>query len=351
MRHWLAVAGRALAAFLCAAVVWELLARSLVISGLPSRFVSGLGHIHTAGTSLLTSEGFGLSTYDANGYRNGLPNPRRKELILALGDSYTEGAQVSDAQTYCQQANSLLKESGIDAYIVNAGGAGESPANYVGVAPWYLSHLHPDQVVVQIDLNDFLKDLPNQTTEYYLDPADNGFQLKMHADNEGFVERLQHKPIVGKIGDVIQFLKNTSLIQLTYLRLGAAGGDARPEGASEKPNRSMQIERDYLPFVKWSVQSLKSAYKDPILIYLPVIDYFDLQQPPPKVEVELQEECRLDGVTLIDMRSAFVSYFLRTGECPNGFVNTSPGFGHYNSNGHRLIAEALASAIKAKRAR
>lgn len=55
------------------------------------------------------------------------------------------------------------------------------------------------------------------------------------------------------------------------------------------------------------------------------------------------EACRRHGVPCIDMAGPFDEFYERTGRFPRGFVNTIPGEGHLNADGHRLVAQAVAN--------
>jgi len=46
------------------------------------------------------------------------------------------------------------------------------------------------------------------------------------------------------------------------------------------------------------------------------------------------------------MRSVYLDYFHQTGVLPHGFPNTTPGTGHINAIGHRLLAEQLSKTLE-----
>ena len=46
------------------------------------------------------------------------------------------------------------------------------------------------------------------------------------------------------------------------------------------------------------------------------------------------------------MTDIFINEYNESSTLPHGFINTSVGTGHLNKDGHRMIAEALARAIK-----
>lgn len=336
MRSFCLLLGKALAALICAAGIWEIIARVGIASIVWLRYDHALGHVHIAGTTVVTNEGFARSTYDKEGYRSGLPAIRPRHLLLAVGDSLTEAAQVADSETFCQQANKQFSDAHQDVFLANAGLAGGCPARYVAIASWYRQHLQPERVIVQLDEGDFASDLPNKVGDFFIDPVAGGFNLKEAPHRFGIFERLDSSKLPEWAKSAVKAYAPTSLLQLSIN--AAAGGQQENAVISPAPSNEGNT---LFPYVKWSVQALKQAYGDPILLYLPDIDYFDLGKPMPPEESELADLCRQEGVTLLDMRRTFVETFLRTGRCASGFSNTEPGEGHLNAFGHFQVAQAL----------
>src|SRR5438046_5379025 len=101
-------------------------------------------------------EGNGRASYTANHIRReGLPGKNDGPVILVMGDSITEAIQVKDTETYTYRLEATLRESGVSAFVLNAGASGRSMADYVGRAEVYQNLFHPDWVVIQVDWCDF----------------------------------------------------------------------------------------------------------------------------------------------------------------------------------------------------
>ena len=62
-----------------------------------------------------------------------------------------------------------------------------------------------------------------------------------------------------------------------------------------------------------------------------------LDDIPDSTDAALLEACRDEGIDCYSTRSDFLRA-INSGVLPAGFSNTKPGYGHYNADGHRLIA-------------
>ena len=56
--------------------------------------------------------------------------------------------------------------------------------------------------------------------------------------------------------------------------------------------------------------------------------------------------CGEYGITVVDMTDKFLSEYEENHVVPYGFSNTSLGGGHFNTDGHRMIAEELMSYLR-----
>jgi hypothetical protein len=53
------------------------------------------------------------------------------------------------------------------------------------------------------------------------------------------------------------------------------------------------------------------------------------------------DECAKAQIDFIDMTDLFCDYYRKTGKFPRGFANSRPAAGHFNANGHRIVAEKI----------
>ena len=95
---------------------------------------------------------------------------------------------------------------------------------------------------------------------------------------------------------------------------------------------------------------LKEKYKIPIiLLYIPttpVIDYNRVKTINDEFYPILEVHAKKHDITLINMKEPFEQTYLQIKQLPRGFENTSPGNGHVNELGHKLVAEELTKALK-----
>lgn len=54
-----------------------------------------------------------------------------------------------------------------------------------------------------------------------------------------------------------------------------------------------------------------------------------------------KEECEHMGIDFIDTGDAFLEHYNKYHELPYGFANTTPGNGHLNEVGHKIMADVI----------
>lgn len=96
------------------------------------------------------------------------PTPRSGLLIVALGDSLTEGMGVDPADAYPAQLERKLRSDGYDITVVNAGVSGDTSSGTLSRVDWVLRQ-KPDIVVLAIGGNDGLRGVDPSVTEDNID--------------------------------------------------------------------------------------------------------------------------------------------------------------------------------------
>jgi acyl-CoA thioesterase-1 len=84
--------------------------------------------------------------------------------ILAIGTSLTQGYGLPPGTEFTVQLQNSLKQSGIDAVVINAGVSGDTSAGGLARLDWSLAD-HPDAVILELGSNDMLRGIPPATTE------------------------------------------------------------------------------------------------------------------------------------------------------------------------------------------
>jgi acyl-CoA thioesterase-1 len=84
--------------------------------------------------------------------------------VVVLGDSLAAGMGLAEADAFPAVAESLLRETGLDVEIVNAGVSGDTSAGGLSRVDWVL-HQPADILVVELGGNDALRGQPLENTE------------------------------------------------------------------------------------------------------------------------------------------------------------------------------------------
>ena len=92
------------------------------------------------------------------------PTPAGELLILAIGDSLTEGLGVGDGETYPAQLEAALRADGYAVRVVNAGVSGETSSGTLQRIDWLMQQ-QPAIVILAIGGNDGLRGIDPALTE------------------------------------------------------------------------------------------------------------------------------------------------------------------------------------------
>jgi lysophospholipase L1-like esterase len=324
-------------AFVLALLVWELLLSQFILQKPTSRTHPTLGRIYGQGLYVQGKEGYGRTLLNELGLRDPSleqqPLQENEHNVLVLGDSYTQAMQVSDEVAFPQHLNDLLSE---DTRVINAGREGASPADYIALEEYNKTIFQPDVVVVQLNEADFTRDLLSKGQTFYYEETPQGYTLH------------ENKSVVSSNELAQRFANLQSILNFSVIRVALERVEALRTGKSPTINKvqttTQQTDGELERFV---VQELKKAYQNPILLYIPEMDYFspDYAQPH-ATEQYLADAARDLGVTFISLRSDFAALYRNRHRTAHGFSNTQPGMGHINPLGHEIAAERLAEVLE-----
>lgn len=279
--------------------------------------------------------------------------------VLIWGDSFVEAFQVPDSQKMHSQLTGML--SGDPAPQFQAVGVGrrfQSFADYPFQIPKYeraiadcrlhvihlftLEDVYPDRNPAdRISL--FLTE-----PELHFEPYDNEYR-----EIEAPVASNQLKDLVFK--SRLQFFLRTKkkLVQIAHLeglRFALGSQSLKGKGtrdwsdylAPEWVSRDAPVEA-----WKFALETLDEATDVPILfVYAPTTPTLSggevIKTNPERALADVFADlCRQNGFGFISMEEAFLNYQEETGRFTNGFSTSRPWEGHYNENGHRLVAQAV----------
>jgi hypothetical protein len=278
-------------------------------------------------------EGWSRSRTNELGHADApMPATPPPDGILVIGDSYTEARQVSRDERFTDRVGRALGRR-----VYNVGHTGWSPLNALGfLQSPELAKFAPKTVVVQISGND-LGDMVTKSRPHLVgDAAPYTVQLPPR-EKKGMAARLNQLRLSVSRSAVAG---NLVVAALKLFQGGKGEGDAGAVGCNAPDPRAIAA----LP---WLFDSLHRAHPDVRLLYLPQIDYHH----------GCVDECaasrhafELAAATaqlpLIDTTAPICARFAETHQPLNGFWNTVPGTGHYNAEGHEVIAGVLAAALR-----
>ncbi|MGV3773017.1 MAG: hypothetical protein ACO1QB_08955 [Verrucomicrobiales bacterium] len=330
---------KTLAAALAAWGVWEVVLSNTVVQRPGYVTHPELGRIYKSGPYTHGTEGFSRTRINSLGFRDdwepsSISTNRR---ILFLGDSFTEALQVQDGELF---VNLVEKGSWQPVEAINAGRSGGSPAFYIHLRSFYETVTKPDQVVIQLNEGDFLDDALHTGRNFYIVPEGESFAT-VHNKNFSSANPLMQK--LGKLRGLMEFSTAAVAAESVQFLLKPT----QPHGAAPKPApaKASVDEPKLRNLIQWTLEELQK-YPTPHILYLPTLNYSNLDEPPPLTEREITAACEASKIPLVNMRSAFVEHFRKTYEPAHGFANTKPAMGHLNEAGHRLVARELLAVLK-----
>jgi hypothetical protein len=316
---------------LFALVTWELILMNFVINTTGYLEHPVLGRISREGINVLGDEGFSRTHLNSLGLREDeIPSKKGNEYrILSIGDSFTQGLQVSDDETFSSLLEvELGKIYDKEIEVINAGRPGASPANYIHHANYMNNKFEQDFTIIQISDNDFLVDLLNESREFHIIKTNNKFETNVK-DNYA-----SNNPLLQKFPYLRDFL------EFSVARQGAKQVQEIFLSKSLMTNKDKKFEVDYGPVVDWTVKEIQNRYKNVVFLYLPVLNYQNLDETS-EIEKLIIDSLKKNKINYISMRESYTEFYNKYYKPSHGFNNTKPGEGHINSTGHKLVNEEL----------
>ena len=298
-----------------------------------------------------SQEGFSRTKINNLGMRGEdiLPKQKNEYRILVLGDSFTKGIHVSDTKTYSYILQKTLKSKySSNIQVINAARDGASPAYYIYPADFYNS-FKPDSVIIQLRNGNFT-DMLNNKEQFYVVQKNNTFKTVY---NQSFLS----DDTLSKIF-LQKFKQLNFMLKFSVLRVGGrnlqkiltAKQTEENTAESEPVANQLPYSQNYDALIDWTLKTLKSKYPKVVILYLPDMDYSNLNKGSSNVETHLKIAAAQQGIDFINMRKSFTLYYQLHHQPAHGFNNTVPGKGHINEIGHALTAADLAGFFENKRA-
>lgn len=299
------------------------------------------------------SEGFAKTwhgLYGINGIRN-IKNDKRSKIII-WGDSYIEAHQVNDSEKIPQRITAKLSAAGLHDKLMSygVGMSGDSVADYYFDIPRY-ENLTRDVYAHYIIITSFEDTLPDQPT----DTSGGVFKSEpLRFQENGWAPRIPKiKEICNRFGVFFvwtPFLAvRSALTEFSLLPKWVRNGhqsDILPQ-----PVEPSDMLRKYWSFLFQEIQ--KQTEKPVNFVYCPVIPAMNggkiIRDDRDDAKFLLFKEIAEGyGVTVLDAREPFISFYDQSGLFPRGFINSRPSGGHLNKYGHDIVAGLITSHILTK---
>jgi len=272
------------------------------------------------------SEGVGYGKTNHLGFNEVDTVDPAKPLVAVIGSSHTEALQVPQTDTYTAQLQQL---QGNQVNCVNFGISGHFLNISVSNFRYFAESYADAQVTCAII----------ETANLSYTPAELEKML-----NEEYHSDLQPR---GGLYALAQKLPYLRLLYKQYQDTRQKGGSAAP---SEPAPFDYEGYEAGLQKVMEKLSAIAAEQGFPLVIL-----YHDAigvegnrayrQDDAQQVEI-FKNCCEANGIRFVDVTDRFISHYESTYELPYGFSNTTPGTGHLNTLGHRLIAEELAPVLE-----
>jgi hypothetical protein len=243
-----------------------------------------------------------------------------------MGSSHTQGKEVQSSKRYSSIVSDVLSEGKEELFTYNI-------ACEKNPFPTIIEHFHsavanyPNASCVTIEIysTDYSEDDINaamlqegdiNTTSAELTFAQLGTRAKL-------------KNFVKEVFPLLSIIKN---------RFATAKNKSSTDVFSFE-------KEEYYSTVYNALSLIKSEYNGPIaILYHPEVTI----QSDGSMTIERSQTydlfvkaCETVGIDFLDMGDAFIEYYEEYYKLPYGFANTTPGNGHLNKNGHKIIADAI----------
>ena len=291
-----------------------------------------------------TLEGKGLTHYSGAGE---ISTPFEDgENVPILGDSFTEALQVDNDLKFASVAERLLRERGICLNIRNLGYMGLGIPDYVLAAEKIRATFRPRVVVVQLSASDFGPEAFSADRPVH-------FRRSLSGELEIELSPRQHLQEQGGVGDGALAGIQDAARRLVVVSAGRRRLNAWKRGMLGREQVHVRGQAFDLETALDELEMLLKAWDGTILVavWIPVVPCIEgrtVQVVQQKEHLAVLSLMRIQArMKVVDPTPAFVELYTKHKKLPRGFANSSPGTGHLNQAGHRIVGELLAEALAA----
>lgn len=279
------------------------------------------------------TEGIAWAAIDANGYNNAAAPDDGDIFVLMMGSSHTEALNVMQDESAAVQLEGMLHADGRTGRVYNIGMSSHTLVRNISNFGNALDEFEPSGYVV-------------------LETADVIMYTSSLVDAQN--DALEPLPVTGV--DVPGLLTDRPLMRTLYRQyMNLTGVEHTELYADYIPEDTMGRYEAALTDAFTMMRAEADAHGVELIIYYhPHLTLNFDGTVTPQTQAQCLEAfgraCAAADVTFIDMTDVFLEAYAEDFTLPHGFANTPAGTGHLNAEGHRMVAEALYSAICAREA-
>jgi hypothetical protein len=324
-------------------------------------------------------EGKAFIQINQYGFRHGQRGPDKPPGTLrlaVLGDSFIEAFQVPDEQTFCAVLEREL--AGCDAFrgrsieVLNFGVSGYGTTQELLMLREYVWQYDPDLVVLAFFAGNDVRNNSRQLEPYRVRPFyhTQGDQLLLDNSFRQHPDYLRAR--TATVRCKVALINRIRILQLiNHVR---SAGPALAE--REVANRPWQLGVDLRALLEpqepawcaaWELterlvaEVVEEARRHNVACWLIPIPCDVQVHPDDRVRAECLAESRAEDLlyaerrliavgkrcnaTVVPLAEPMRQYALQHDVALYGFPNTTPGFGHWNAEGHRVAGRSVAEAI------
>lgn len=279
---------------------------------------------------LYGAEGYGFHKIDRKGYINS-KEIVDKDYILVVGSSFTQGEGVISGERYTDLLNKMMGYKD-KAYVYNVSQDGYLlPDILKGFSSLIKEFPKSKKIIIEINKSSFAeKEFKNALKQREYDSSQNGENIR--------------KLLSPKQKISIAIKEYSPLIYNIYLKMKEI---KEVQTNNKKVDNHKYME--YQSVVNDVLKKVSSMYDGEIIIlYHPSLFI-------KKGGIVLQKDatfnsfvkvCKKNNIKVINMGPKFEEEYKKYHKIPVGFANSSMGVGHFNKDGHKMVAEELYKYVK-----
>ena len=274
------------------------------------------------------TEGYSISKIDSYGFTN-QNYALADEYILMMGASHSQGKEITISNRYSTIVNNMLVDDKEELRAFNIACDGHFLPSIINHFQSAIEN-YPKANCVTIEI---------MSTDYSIDDLRNSLILADEIDTKTAIELFASQSSVKKAKNMLkEYLPLIAMIKNhieTSQKLNSSGGEK---------NNSIN-EEEYRTVITDGLSLMRSCFDGPIVF---------IYHPTTKIQTDgtlklirsqtleiFKEECEHVGIDFIDTGDAFLEHYNKYHELPYGFANTTPGNGHLNEVGHKIMADVI----------